>query len=94
MTSADADAAASSFWANRYQLLGVGRHATTEDIEAAYRAAMARLPTSPMARLRRVLRGSSAGDLRRARDTLIDPQQRREYDEGLDAADRFPFMPL
>ena len=79
---------------NHYALLGIERNASTAAIEEAYRAAVVRLPKTPVRRLCRfVFSGESAEALRQAYETLMNPQSRRTYDESLASAP-FNWMPL
>jgi Mce-associated membrane protein len=68
-----------------YDVLGVGRDATPEEIKAAWRHATDRFEP-----------GSGSGQFRMfndAADVLLDPERRREYDATLDGAVPTPAPP-
>ncbi|MBA2673962.1 hypothetical protein [Ramlibacter sp.] len=63
-----------------YGLLGVDRAATSAQIEAAYQDALAGLPRGRLGRALAWLNGRTPGTLAAARQVLMDPALRREYD--------------
>ncbi|MES2938615.1 MAG: hypothetical protein V4864_13095 [Pseudomonadota bacterium] len=66
-----------------YGLLGVERGATPAQIDAAYRDALAGLPQDRLGRALAWLHGRTPRALAGARDVLLDPSRRREYDRFL-----------
>jgi len=69
---------------NHYELLGVPRDATTKQIEKAYRSLSKAFhpdAASP------VTNSAIFREATEAKDTLVDPERRRKYDEQLDRGD-------
>lgn len=69
---------------SHYALLGVGKDATADDIEAAYRARVGALPKSRLGILLRwALMGETRDTLGAAREFLLDADLRAEYDKTI-----------
>lgn len=77
-------------WGEHYRLLALSHGAGAAEVERAYAEALARLPRGRFARAMCWLRGRSAGDLARARETLLDPVLRERYDRNLRELERLP----
>ena len=75
---------------DHYRLLCIADNATSDDVERAYRKAMAEIPSDLRGRLIAQLKGKTARRFTAAYGELIDPVKRAEYDAYLDRVKRTP----
>jgi curved DNA-binding protein CbpA len=75
-----------------YDCLGVSRSATREQIDRAYRRAVAALPEAGIKTWLARITGRGPEHLALARAVLLDEKRRREYDERLAYAEQIVWM--
>lgn len=78
---------------DHFDVIGVPRSATGEQIHDAYRRALHRLRSGAFERWRMILSGRSESKLTEAFDVLIDTDQREPYEQWLNSREAYWVSP-